>query len=165
MKKGKNKKKARDYVHTDEYINEKLQVFIKNFKSQTFDVLTSDGFMIPTKEQLASYGIFADEFYEQEIIELPSSVWGVWELFLDYCSKNDLIAYLFNSLVKCFKSTNTSNIQSSLRNRFLLGWILCLVKLRATNGISYYFEADWKEILLNILQSNPNIYSYLFLKE
>ena len=41
---------------------------MKSFKSQTFDVLISDGFMIPTKEQLASYGIFSEEFFEQEII-------------------------------------------------------------------------------------------------
>ena len=153
----------------EQCLDEKLDVFVANFKSQTFDVLLSDGFMLPTKEQLASFGIVAEEFLEQDIIELPLSIIRIWELFLDYCSKNDLVAYLFNSFIKCYKNNNISSnkdsIHLSLRNRFLLGWILYLIKLKSTKGNSFYFEANWKEILLNILQSSANTFTYLFLKE
>jgi hypothetical protein len=57
MKKGKNKK---NFVQVEQKFDEKFDVFIANFKSQAFNVLLSDGFLIPTKKQLTATGIIAE---------------------------------------------------------------------------------------------------------
>lgn len=54
------KKKNKKNVELVEKLDENIEVLVVHFKKETFDTLVSDGFMIPTKEQLTALGIIAE---------------------------------------------------------------------------------------------------------
>lgn len=61
--------------------------------------------------------------------------------FLAHCNQsNNLIAHLFQKLVDTYRTEADNLVQNdSLREKFLLSWILCLMKLNSyKNGLFLY---------------------------
>ena len=75
---------------------------------------------------------------------LPKSLFNIWQPFLQYCNNtNNMIRLLFQKLVNTYKLENDQYVQfnqENLRNKFLLVWILALIKLNSfKNSILVFF--------------------------
>jgi hypothetical protein len=113
-------------------------IFKTYFRNETLEILMSDGLMIPSKEQLNAIGIVAEEFIENEQVEIPKLFLNIWMDFLQFCNEKSLIQILFQKLVETYKleMEYSHGRMNDLRNKFLLSWIICLVKLNSfKNGI------------------------------
>jgi hypothetical protein len=77
------------------------------------------------------------EFMELESIELPDQIVFQWNSFLKYCNENELLNGFFDKLLTVYVDEVT-NYQDypSLRQKFLLSWILYFLKANIKNGNS-----------------------------
>jgi len=124
-----NKKQAQDL---SEEPLAKIETMICQFRNETFAILVEDGFMIPTKEQLTTFGIVPEEFLEQENLYIPKSFLNIWTTFLAYCNDNNLIQLIFQNLITAYRLECTFTFDNDpLREKFLLSWIVCLLKLNS----------------------------------
>lgn len=69
------------------------------------------------------------EFIEQESLYIPKSFLNIWLTFLGYCNENNLIELLFQNLIQSYKLEAERG--DYLRRKFLLSWIVCLLKLNS----------------------------------
>lgn len=169
----KTKKKNQNLELTSAELDEKIENATENFKNETFEILLEDGYMIPTNEQLNALGIMTEEFLEQENLNIPKSFLNIWLKFLSYCNENSLMEFFFAHLITAYKreseTSNTYN-QHNLRNKFLISWILYLLKFNSykneklKNG-KFQFSFSFKQVLLDMLANKPNTYTLIFLKE
>ena len=119
---------------SSEDLDKDVQSLVVNFRHDTFDVLLLDGFMIPTNEQLNAMGIIAEEFLEQENLNFPKSFSNIWDKFLSYVNEMNLIGFLFTNLITAYKfevDNSLASTHENLRNKFLLSWILYLLKFNS----------------------------------
>lgn len=106
-------------------------------RTQTFEIILDDGYMIPTRDQLSAFGIVPEEFLEQENLFIPKSFLNIWTTFLTYCNENKLIGLLFQNLVNSYKLEAERSF-SYLRIKFLLSWIVYLLKFNSfKNGMKF----------------------------
>lgn len=119
---------------SSEDLDKNVESLVVNFRIDTFEVLLQDGFMVPTNDQLNAMGIMAEEYLEQESLNFPKSFLNIWNQFLSYCNEMNLVGYLFNNLITVYKLEVDNNLVSThenLRNKFLLSWILYLLKFNS----------------------------------
>ena len=145
-----------------------------------------DGCLIPVKEQLSSLGLIAEEFCQQESLDMPKHFIKIWIPFLTHCNKLNLMSLLFEKLMHAFKSelesTNIFNYgrisletvdydtTHSLRMRFIVSWIVYLLKFNSfksnsTKSSKFYFEFNVKSILKCLLELNSGLFSSMILNE
>lgn len=151
-------------------LDAKLEIVTCHFKNETFETLLENGFLIPSKHQLNSVGIVAEEYVESDDINIPKQLVTIWLPYLQYCnSNNNLIAQLFQKLVNTYKIENDLFRKETVRNKCLLGWILTLLKLNSfkndKKNTKFYFELNFKEIILDLIKGKPSKSCLLFLKE
>jgi hypothetical protein len=104
------------------------------FRNETFETLLEDGHMIPSKNHLNAFGILSEEFIEQENIDVPKSFLLIWMDFLVFCNNNSLLGLLFQKLLQEYRLENDRSGEFkmvSLRTKFLLSWIITLIKLNS----------------------------------
>ena len=124
-----NKKQTEEL---SEELLDKLETMTCQFRNETFEVLVEDGFLIPTKEQLTVFGIVPEEFIEQENLYIPKSFLNIWTTFLAYCNDNNLIQLIFQNLIDAYKLESAFQYDNEcLRGKFLLSWIVCLLKFNS----------------------------------
>lgn len=163
----KNRKKNKE-KNLSADLTVQLEELTYHFKNETFEILLDDGYLIPTKDQLTAFGILPEEFIEQESLYIPKSFLNIWLTFLGYCNENNLIELLFQNLIQSYKLEAERG--DYLRRKFLLSWIVCLLKLNSfknekSKGAKFYFEFSFKQVLLDVLGSNPNKLGTYFLNE
>lgn len=73
------------------------------------------------------------EYIDEERIDMPKSFLNIWMEFLTFCnSTNSLIGLLFEKMVDAYRTEADNSIRSDcLREKFLLSWIFCLLKLNS----------------------------------
>lgn len=154
-------------------LEEKIESVAANFRNETFEILLQDGFIIPTNEQLNAMGVVGEELMEVENLSMPKSFLNIWSKFLVYCNENNLMGFFFKQLIDAYKfeveNVLLSN-QENLRNKFLLSWIVYLLRSNSfknekLKNSKFQFHFTYKQVLLDILSSNPNHFTLLFLKE
>lgn len=158
---------------SSEDLDKDVQSLVVNFRHDTFDVLLLDGFMIPTNEQLNAMGIIAEEFLEQENLNFPKSFSNIWDKFLSYVNEMNLIGFLFTNLITAYKfevDNSLASTHENLRNKFLLSWILYLLKFNSYKNeklkmVKFQFQFSFKKVLHDILAIKPNRFTSLFLYE
>lgn len=168
-KKGKDNK---SFELASAELDEKVENATANFKNETFEILLEDGYMIPTNEQLNALGIMTEEFLEQDNLNIPKSFLNIWTKFLNYCNENSLMGFFLSHLITAYKH-ETENMpmynQESLRSKFLISWILYLLKFNSyknekLKNSKFQFNFSFKQVLLDVL-SKPNSFTLLFLNE
>jgi hypothetical protein len=74
----------------------------------------------------------SEEFLEQDNLVIPKSFLNIWNKFLAFCDDNNLIGFLFSNLVNTYKAESSIfENQENLRNKFLLSWIIYLLKFNS----------------------------------
>ncbi|RNA09822.1 ribosomal biogenesis LAS1L [Brachionus plicatilis] len=156
----------------NELINEDIDLAVSQFKNEVIDLLLKNGLMIPTKDQLSSIGIIPEEFIEEEKISMPKIFLNIWMEVLTYLNKKmGSLRLLFDNLIETYHNEVNNLVQSNpLREKFLLSWILGLIKLNSFKNdkfkfSKFEFEYNLKEVLLLILKPKQGNYSLSFLSE
>jgi hypothetical protein len=84
--------------------------------------------------------LFPIEFLEQENIEVPDQIAFTWIPFLQYCNENELLNALFDKLTAAYTDETTNcEEEISLRQKFLLSWILYFLKANVKNGAFLFY--------------------------
>jgi len=158
----KKKKKSEKKIDTTVVISELTEVFSLHFKNETFKVLLEDGYLVPTSEQLAAIGIIAEEFVEQESINIPQVLAKIWGPFFKFCNENSLIDFLFEKLME---ANTQENIENALRSKFLVAWILYFLKSNSNKANKFVFNFNCQEVLLKVLETRADKIAAMFLNE
>jgi hypothetical protein len=100
----------------------------------------SNDLMIPSKDQLSGIGIVAEEFVENVTVEMPKPFFKIWEEYLVFCNDQKLAPLLFKKLLETYQHEMeyTNGRMNDLRNKFILSWLLCLIKSNSFKNGTFY---------------------------
>jgi hypothetical protein len=179
-----NSQKNKDKSVQDTFSNltQQIEMAIVDFRNETFDILLEDGYFIPSSEQFNAIGIIIEEYIEQTNLLLPKQTRNIWINFLTFCNENNFIGLFFHKLISTYKSEveqnkqqqqQQQNIHCEARRKFLLSWILYLIKTNEINNnsqtkspsIKFTFDFKYRHVLLDILKVNVNRFTLIFLQE